>query len=255
MAVRLLRSVSHWSQRRAASQSPLRLGLLPLPREEFRQLKLILHSELRRRAASRWALPCPSSLKLFSSISHFHFLGTSFSLYCCTLSGFNKCRLWLVGVNRCVKSRRMSMSELDRRRITWTSSTTGQPQSIRLQELDGRARGGSLPVSKPEKAYSGPERYSIQIWINFSLTAMLFLNNLHNGVTCDDVRQAVCCRRNVQCRSFNYVSRTLIGPYNRLKGVYTVALRWKPFSEPLTSLVIWDYTVLLVTRHKWTRLP
>ena len=36
--------------------------LLPLlPREEFRQLKLILHSELRRRAASRRALPCPSS--------------------------------------------------------------------------------------------------------------------------------------------------------------------------------------------------
>ena len=37
------------------------VGLLPLPRQEFRQLKLILHSELRRRAASRRALPCPSS--------------------------------------------------------------------------------------------------------------------------------------------------------------------------------------------------
>jgi len=37
------------------------VGLLPLPWEEFRQLKLILHSELRRRAASRRALPCPSS--------------------------------------------------------------------------------------------------------------------------------------------------------------------------------------------------
>jgi len=35
--------------------------LLPLLREEFRQLKLILHSELRRRAVSRRALPCPSS--------------------------------------------------------------------------------------------------------------------------------------------------------------------------------------------------
>jgi len=34
---------------------------LSLLREEFRQLKLILHSELRRRAASRRALPCPSS--------------------------------------------------------------------------------------------------------------------------------------------------------------------------------------------------
>jgi len=37
-------SVSHWSQRHTASQSPLRLGLLPLPREEFRQLKLINQS-------------------------------------------------------------------------------------------------------------------------------------------------------------------------------------------------------------------
>jgi len=33
-----------------------------LLREEFRLLKLILHSELRRRAASRRALPCPSSV-------------------------------------------------------------------------------------------------------------------------------------------------------------------------------------------------
>ena len=40
------------------------VGLLPLPREEFRLLKLILHSELRRRAASRRALPCPSSYLL-----------------------------------------------------------------------------------------------------------------------------------------------------------------------------------------------
>ena len=39
--------------------------LLPLPREEFRQLNLILHSELRRRAASRRALPCPSSYYYF----------------------------------------------------------------------------------------------------------------------------------------------------------------------------------------------
>ena len=37
------------------------VGLLPLLREEFRLFKLILHSELRRRAASRRALPCPSS--------------------------------------------------------------------------------------------------------------------------------------------------------------------------------------------------
>jgi len=33
-----------------------------LLREEFRLFKLILHSELRRRAASRRALPCPSSI-------------------------------------------------------------------------------------------------------------------------------------------------------------------------------------------------
>ena len=37
------------------------VGLLPLLREEFQLLKLILHSELRGRAASRRALPCPSS--------------------------------------------------------------------------------------------------------------------------------------------------------------------------------------------------
>jgi len=37
------------------------VGLLPLPRQEFRLLKLILHSELRRRAATRRALPCTSS--------------------------------------------------------------------------------------------------------------------------------------------------------------------------------------------------
>jgi len=36
--------------------SKFAVGLLPLPREEFRLLKLILHSELRRRAASHRAL-------------------------------------------------------------------------------------------------------------------------------------------------------------------------------------------------------
>ena len=35
--------------------------ILTLPRDVFRLLKLILHSELRRRAASRRALPCSSS--------------------------------------------------------------------------------------------------------------------------------------------------------------------------------------------------
>jgi len=40
------------------------VGLLLLLREEFRLLKLILHSELRRLAASRRALPCPSSFIL-----------------------------------------------------------------------------------------------------------------------------------------------------------------------------------------------
>ena len=38
------------------------VGVLPLLREKFGLLKLILHSELRRRAASRRALPCPSSI-------------------------------------------------------------------------------------------------------------------------------------------------------------------------------------------------
>jgi len=69
MAVRLLRS-GDWPAachigRSAALSANHRcaVGLLPLPRVEFRQLKLILHSELRRRAASRRALPCPSSCK------------------------------------------------------------------------------------------------------------------------------------------------------------------------------------------------
>jgi len=43
--------------------------LLPLLREEFRLLKLILHPELRRRAASRRALPCPSSIIIKYSFS------------------------------------------------------------------------------------------------------------------------------------------------------------------------------------------
>ena len=38
---------------------------LPFLWEEFRQSKLIVHSELRRRAASRRALPCPSSLFIY----------------------------------------------------------------------------------------------------------------------------------------------------------------------------------------------
>jgi len=66
-AQRLLAAgAAHRSLRRAASQSPFRsaVGLLPLPREEFRLPKLILHSELRCRAASRRALPCPSSNQL-----------------------------------------------------------------------------------------------------------------------------------------------------------------------------------------------
>ena len=68
MAVRLLRS-GDWPAachigRSAAlpANHHCAVGLLPLPREEFRQLKiLILHSELRRRAALRLALPCPAS--------------------------------------------------------------------------------------------------------------------------------------------------------------------------------------------------
>jgi len=73
MAVCLLRS-GDWSAawhigRSAALPANHRcaVGLLPLPREEFRQLKLILHSELRRRAASRRALPCPSSVLVLKS--------------------------------------------------------------------------------------------------------------------------------------------------------------------------------------------
>jgi len=76
MAVRLLRS-GDWPAACHIGRSaalPVNhhcaVGLLPLPREELRQLKLILHSELQRREASRQALPCPSSsclLVLFSN--------------------------------------------------------------------------------------------------------------------------------------------------------------------------------------------
>ena len=63
---RLLTRLLCWLATNAPRRRPITarctaVGLLPLPREEFRQLKLILHSELRRRAASRRALPCPSS--------------------------------------------------------------------------------------------------------------------------------------------------------------------------------------------------
>ena len=77
MAVGLLRSVD-WPGachigRSAALPVNHRcaVGLLPLPRDEFRQLKLILQAELRRRAASRRDLPCPSSFFYYSlSIVH-----------------------------------------------------------------------------------------------------------------------------------------------------------------------------------------
>ena len=69
MAVGLQRSCD-WLAARLSDQCtalPARhrctVGLLPLLREEYRLLKLILHSELRRRAASRRALPCPSSFE------------------------------------------------------------------------------------------------------------------------------------------------------------------------------------------------
>ena len=46
------------------------VGLLPLQREHFDYLglKLILHSHLRRRAASRLALPCTSSYFYISTL-------------------------------------------------------------------------------------------------------------------------------------------------------------------------------------------
>jgi len=62
--------------------------------------------------------------------------------------------LWLVDVNRCVKSRRMSMTEEDRRRSTWTSSTTGQLQNIPVDEIMRRVRDGSLPSPTPQKTNS-----------------------------------------------------------------------------------------------------
>ena len=67
---RELTALLHWSLHRplrrpiAAALYLVFFGLirqLPLLREEFRLSKFTLHSDLRRRAASRLALPCPSS--------------------------------------------------------------------------------------------------------------------------------------------------------------------------------------------------
>jgi len=57
----LTRAATNAPRRRPITARCTAVGLLPLLRQEFRLLKLILHSELRRRAASRRALPCPSS--------------------------------------------------------------------------------------------------------------------------------------------------------------------------------------------------
>ena len=72
----MLTALPHWSLRRpiAAALHLVLFGLirqLSLLREEFRPLKLVLHSELRRRAASRRALPCPSSYALLSVTTQF----------------------------------------------------------------------------------------------------------------------------------------------------------------------------------------
>jgi len=66
MSVGLSAAVIGWQRGAATNVTRCRPitaahGVLPLLREEFGLLKLILHSKLRRRAASRRALPCPSS--------------------------------------------------------------------------------------------------------------------------------------------------------------------------------------------------
>ena len=67
MAVSLQRS-GDWLAARHCDQCDMlpanyrcAVGVLPLLREEFGLLKLILHSKLRRRAVSRHALHCPPS--------------------------------------------------------------------------------------------------------------------------------------------------------------------------------------------------
>ena len=71
------------------------IGLLPLPREEFRLLKLILHSELRRRAASRRAHVTPSqsptlNFKPNFKFSRLNFLGGPPSQFECALGSFDQ---------------------------------------------------------------------------------------------------------------------------------------------------------------------
>ena len=77
----LCRLATNAPRRRPITPRCTAIGLLPSLREEVRLLKLILHSELRRRAASRRALPCPSSSFLFSSV--FYLCSVFLSFYHC----------------------------------------------------------------------------------------------------------------------------------------------------------------------------
>jgi len=87
------------------------VGLLPLPREEFRQLKLILHLELRRRAASRRALPCPSSFVCFLSFLVFMPHACSY-LFTGTSMKHRMILLWYSITDNQVKARNTAISNI-----------------------------------------------------------------------------------------------------------------------------------------------
>jgi len=100
-----------------------------LPREEFRQLKLILHSELRRRAASRRALPCPSSYFLF----YYLFMLLMNKICCCCNKVINKDKNMNVMMTQVLPVRR----NLNRLELIW-SSTASMTHSIQCSTFSLR---------------------------------------------------------------------------------------------------------------------
>ena len=124
------------------------VALLPLPREEFRQLKLILHSELRRRAASRRALPCPSSLFMHSTNSGeresrplFEEQGTFDPVFICTdLSALTDS--WLFMHSTCIMAARQSTFTVRSLQLQGESEKSSSP---RFSGIFFKADGNLLP--------------------------------------------------------------------------------------------------------------
>ena len=137
----MLTALPHWSLRRpiVAALYLVLFGLirqLSLLREEFRQLKLILHSELRRRAASRRALPCPSSFLFFVFL---HYYSVAF----CQLCFYNKDGIGLDWHNQHV------IQHSKRPPFTITGSTGASKTIASLQGRRHRATVGHGSFNPP----------------------------------------------------------------------------------------------------------